>query len=1609
MTPVSGFTVYSASYGNSLTDVRISLVPVGQSYAIQIEHSAGVSLYSSEDFLLYPDTVIHPQNWYRFQVFRHNDSVDVYLNGMAIDSSFISLDSTYADSVYIGFESGGNGTVIIDDIIIATPSVSMHPRLFFTPSDIPTLNSKRVDYNPGTSGIPPAVLWDTMYTRAEKMLNTDTISFEIHGTPYTYVYPFEWPPPAWTSILYQAYIPQYVQLEGFVYALTNDPSFADRVKNILLSLANWPQWEWPYYYENPVLLYIETQGFHYMLTEVIGYDLIYNRLTDFERMSIENAILVKGLEQLYLALTVGELGNRPVKHNKQLVGAATMVLGALVLSDTTVAQKYLNTAIQLIQDYLSDPNESYDLTTGAAREPIFYAQYAFTHLGMAGWALQKNNHTTFLASLKPFVQYMSQCQIPGGHKYVPFGDSPGVIDGYMEQFPEFYALIASSQIMPLSQWFLMKNNSYWGFYGQGLIGSYLYFGTFLWLDNTVPIRTPENLNLPFAQSFNTSGISVLRTGWESPENLFFSIKSRDNNKIHNHLDNNSISIAFNGKWLIGEHPDPYGRISTELHNTMVILADNDTIRQISGFDRGHIAALYEDSLLLYTETQARLSYRLNQGNPAVFVNDFSRSAILFPKDTLLLLMDVVNLPQAYKSRLQFKFHSQGQLTVLPDAFTIEFPDTAALYSRLWTSSPVTLTSYQFDPEFGGIVLTTDTSVTEFRAFYLMKAGTFLHPVDFQVFNYDSVLEAILETHTYVFFFDELNSYRYQFYSPSPSIHVWTGLTPGIRYWYYVITRDTFLFDSLQSDNSSFGVLKLPALNDTAEIYVYNVQSGTPYPFTYPTTQKKVIKSKHNESIVYDEGNMVFYQQKNGSSWDSPLLLDLGKYIAGSVVPGTDIPVVVYIGKRLGRQIMLLRWGINLNNSIVLDTADENSRVEFGYPGVISISEDTVCVAYFKKEGHESWYLLMHTISLHDSLIQTDTLDYGELNGISLADLGAPVLGLENHKILVSWVKPYHYGTSVYFFFKDSVWHSPVKVSQYSHGKLLSPQISSSDGIVYFVWETEGNIFFTTYDLANRTLGPVVAVEDDADSLGSPVFLTSQDILCNKWSGRSSIVRYRFTGVGWEFYGDFSGYPNSQYPQVSHGVGNEYWVVWTQDKPTGYYLVDTILQVNEREYLHGTILHDTTWSDSVFLNGDLTVGRGATLRLLPGTVVSVVPNYDFRSTGLDPGKTEITVSGKLIGVGTWRLPITFTSPEGYGSWTGIIVDSGGIDTLKNAYIEGSDVGLWVGDSSYCYLDSITISNAQEWAIYSNRAFFELYRSKLYSSGGGIFMDSSWAIIESNTIRSPEVGIRLTPSDGYSVIENNEILGTGDGIGIDAIKTHSNFRLRNNEIQGFDIGIYLSNASPEIRNNVVTAEYLALASGPNSSPLILANDFMADYIGIYSSYRALPFLGNESAGQPGFNSIRASIFSVVNASESQQSIMAEMNWWGTDSPSPSMFWGEVDYVPFLLSPPDQDRTTSNKENFGFTTQLGPTLKLTRNIVRGSLKFLLENIPDNTTLTFSIYDISGRVIKSVRILIHKTDNYVKIPLLTDSGLRFPAGIYFLKVYADSKMVWFGRILNL
>ena len=105
----------------------------------------------------------------------------------------------------------------------------------------------------------------------------------------------------------------------------------------------------------------------------------------------------------------------------------------------------------------------------------------------------------------------------------------------------------------------------------------------------------------------------------------------------------------------------------------------------------------------------------------------------------------------------------------------------------------------------------------------------------------------------------------------------------------------------------------------------------------------------------------------------------------------------------------------------------------------------------------------------------------------------------------------------------------------------------------------------------------------------------------------------------------------------------------------------------RPYWTGRIEQDTTWLDTVYVGGDVTIAAAATLTLAPNTKVLFLPYHDATQGGLDSTRAELIVEGRLH---AQAGGIVFRSADA-GSlgadWYGLVVERGGQADVSNATI------------------------------------------------------------------------------------------------------------------------------------------------------------------------------------------------------------------------------------------------------------------------------------------------------------------------------------------------------
>lgn len=214
--------------------------------------------------------------------------------------------------------------------------------------------------------------------------------------------------------------------------------------------------------------------------------------------------------------------------------------------------------------------------------------------------------------------------------------------------------------------------------------------------------------------------------------------------------------------------------------------------------------------------------------------------------------------------------------------------------------------------------------------------------------------------------------------------------------------------------------------------------------------------------------------------------------------------------------------------------------------------------------------------------------------------------------------------------------------------------------------------------------------------------------------------------------------------------------------------------NDKIY-EDTIIHqDTTWSGTVTIKGVFVVGRGATLKILPGTTIrfhKIDKNEDQIGDG------EIRVLGRILAEGTKEEPITFQSEEENPEpmdWSYVLIfTSAEINSLQYCIFQDAFTGLQVHFSTASVSDSIFTNNKE--GLRFGRAKFTFTHNLVEKNNIGIRFTRMEGPVEltDNTVTNNRIGIFLVPSsqqiidffepgrtgkpwnEGHLVIKNNNI--------------------------------------------------------------------------------------------------------------------------------------------------------------------------------------------------------------------------------------------------------------
>ncbi len=324
---------------------------------------------------------------------------------------------------------------------------------------------------------------------------------------------------------------------------------------------------------------------------------------------------------------------------------------------------------------------------------------------------------------------------------------------------------------------------------------------------------------------------------------------------------------------------------------------------------------------------------------------------------------------------------------------------------------------------------------------------------------------------------------------------------------------------------------------------------------------------------------------------------------------------------------------------------------------------------------------------------------------------------------------------------------------------------------------------------------------------------------------------------------------------------------------------------------GTIAQNTTWSGIISVVSPITVNSGVTLTITPGTSI-------YFSNG-----ASLIVNGELTANGSsGQITFDFVS-QNSSTQNGIIINSTGTASISYATIKNAYKGISIDPSTYqSSIENSTIQDCYNGIVVE-------YGSKdadLTISNNTIENNTHYGI----SIANSSYGMNSEPT-----ISGNTITGC-DSHGIYAYDIGSLASITGNTINynssGAGIAMYYS--SPHVTGNDIDNNYTGIGCGSTSSPDIDNNKIHNNYRGVYS-IGSDPFLGREVPSiDGGNNSITGNTFRDLQA-ESNSTIMAEHNWWGSaDTPDVNkivaLTGSTIDYDPWLPSDPNSKLVSDNE---------------------------------------------------------------------------------------------------
>ncbi len=355
-----------------------------------------------------------------------------------------------------------------------------------------------------------------------------------------------------------------IEYNSLVAYLNGDAEALKAAKEALLKVSNWSRWEPPWFTSHGQHTYYPAGLLAVQVA--IGYDLLYDDLTENERSKIRNALIEKQIVPTYKEYV---LDNRLMANTSNWIGhtvGGALVAAAAIADDIKAEEAdgkfniYLGGLLLKMERHIA---ASY-LPDGSYGEGISYKEFDLETTAPAFIALKrifgidywKNTHVE--KSLSYSIYVLTN----------PIKASPDMGDTHPPKARTIAPLVRQTKD-PLHRWFYER------FEHNSMVD-------FLFFDDTVQPKPPQ---LPTSKIFWDKGNAVFRTGWKKDDLVFLYRAGANFN--HNHADQGAFLLTAFGEPLITEagwsdyYKDPYyTTFFTQAAGHNTVLVDGNPESQI---------------------------------------------------------------------------------------------------------------------------------------------------------------------------------------------------------------------------------------------------------------------------------------------------------------------------------------------------------------------------------------------------------------------------------------------------------------------------------------------------------------------------------------------------------------------------------------------------------------------------------------------------------------------------------------------------------------------------------------------------------------------------------------------------------------------------------------------------------------------------------------------------------------------------------------------------------------------------------------------------------------------------------------------------------------------